>query len=55
MTHRSAVQYDPNEAKFDKILVANRGEIACRVFKTAKEMGIDTVSGMTHFIMTHMI
>ena len=29
---------------FKKILIANRGEIACRVFKTAKEMGIKTVS-----------
>ena len=27
-----------------KILVANRGEIACRVFKTAKAMGIGTVA-----------
>ena len=29
---------------FKKILVANRGEIACRVFKTAKAMGIQTVA-----------
>lgn len=29
---------------FNKILVANRGEIACRVFKTAKRMGIGTVA-----------
>ena len=40
----TTVDYDPAEPKFDKILVANRGEIACRVFKTAKEMGIQTVS-----------
>jgi len=40
----TTVEYDPSEPKFDKILVANRGEIACRVFKTAKEMGIETVS-----------
>jgi len=29
---------------FKKILVANRGEIACRVMKTAKRMGIKTVA-----------
>ena len=29
---------------FDKILIANRGEIACRVIKTAKRMGIKTVA-----------
>jgi len=29
---------------FNKILIANRGEIACRVIKTAREMGIKTVA-----------
>ena len=29
---------------FKKILIANRGEIACRVMKTAKRMGILTVA-----------
>jgi 3-methylcrotonyl-CoA carboxylase alpha subunit len=29
---------------FDKILIANRGEIACRVIKTAQKMGIKTVA-----------
>ncbi len=29
---------------FDKILIANRGEIACRVMKTASLMGIKTVA-----------
>jgi len=29
---------------FKKILIANRGEIACRVIKTAKKMGIKTVA-----------
>ncbi|MDE0947221.1 MAG: hypothetical protein OSA39_10340, partial [Sphingobium sp.] len=27
-----------------KILIANRGEIACRVMRTAKKMGIKTVA-----------
>ena len=29
---------------FKKILIANRGEIACRIIKTAKLMGIKTVA-----------
>ena len=29
---------------FKKILIANRGEIACRVIRTAKQMGIATVA-----------
>lgn len=29
---------------FKKILIANRGEIAVRIIRTAKEMGIKTVA-----------
>ena len=29
---------------FSKILVANRGEIACRIMRTAQKMGISVVA-----------
>jgi acetyl/propionyl-CoA carboxylase alpha subunit len=29
---------------FKKILIANRGEIACRIIRTARKMGIATVA-----------
>src|SRR5688572_26570077 len=29
---------------FKKILIANRGEIACRIIRTAKRLGISTVA-----------
>jgi propionyl-CoA carboxylase alpha chain len=33
-----------NKPMFKRILIANRGEIACRVIKTARRMGIETVA-----------
>ena len=33
-----------NNDEMNKILIANRGEIALRIMRTAKEMGISTVA-----------
>jgi propionyl-CoA carboxylase alpha chain len=41
--HDAAVKNRP-QGMFKKILIANRGEIACRVIKTARKMGIATVA-----------
>src|ERR1700739_172050 len=29
---------------FNRILIANRGEIACRIIRTARRMGIETIA-----------
>ena len=33
-----------NNMKIKKILIANRGEIACRIMRTARDMDIETVA-----------
>ena len=45
MVRKKSGKRGANEVKmFNKILIANRGEIACRVIKTARRMGIKTVA-----------
>ncbi|KAH9729750.1 methylcrotonoyl-CoA carboxylase subunit alpha [Citrus sinensis] len=41
---KSGCKSDDKQQRIEKILIANRGEIACRIMRTAKRLGIRTVA-----------
>ncbi len=44
LVHPAAACAPPRFGRFDSLLVANRGEIACRIIRSARAMGISTVA-----------
>src|SRR3569623_2456715 len=44
MAGEDPAQSSSKKNMFKRILIANRGEIACRIIKSARKMGIETVA-----------